>query len=158
MAGRKQCQGQLRHGRLASAPRQDGDNLRIGEHVWDVVYMSGWVPEFANFLTPFQSKLSKELIDDMPKTSFSTVTWNGETSGAVFTLSLLTMFYNTELLEKAGFKEPPKTWDELKAAAKECTRDGKLWLGAELWRAGGHRRHGILLDVLPATGGRKALQ
>jgi multiple sugar transport system substrate-binding protein len=95
-----------------------------GEHVWDVVYMSGWVPEFANFLAPFQSKLSKELVDDMPKTSFSTVTWNGETSGAVFTLSLLTMFYNTELLEKAGFKEPPKNWDELKAAAKECTRDG----------------------------------
>jgi multiple sugar transport system substrate-binding protein len=95
-----------------------------GEHAWDVVYMSGWVPEFAKFLVPFAGNLPKELVDDMPKSSFATVTWNGETSGAVFTLSLLTMFYNTELLDKAGFKTPPKTWDELKAAAKECTRDG----------------------------------
>lgn len=97
-----------------------------GEHVWDVVYMSGWVPEFAKFVTPFSSKLSKELIDDLPKSSFATVTWGGETSGVVFTLSLLTLFHNTELLKKAGFDAPPKTWDELKAAAKETTRDGQF--------------------------------
>ena len=95
-----------------------------GEHVWDVVYMSGWVPEFAKFLTPFAGKLPKELVDDLPKSSFSTVTWDGETSGVVFTLSLLTLFYNTEMLAKAGFKEPPKNWDELKAAAKALTGDG----------------------------------
>lgn len=100
-----------------------------GEHVWDVVYMSGWVPEFAKFVTPFKDKLPKELVDDLPKSSFATVTWNGETSGVVFTLSLLTLFYNSELLEKAGFKSPPKTWDELKAAAKAATRDGQYgWL------------------------------
>jgi multiple sugar transport system substrate-binding protein len=97
-----------------------------GEHVWDVVYMSGWVPEFAKFLTPFSEKLSKELVEDLPKSSFSTVTWGGESSGVVFTLSLLTLFYNTELLQKAGFKEAPKTWDELKAVAKEATRDGQF--------------------------------
>ncbi len=72
-----------------------------------------------SFLTPFADKLPKELVDDLPKSSFATVTWNGKSSGVVFTLSLLTLFYNTELLEKAGFKTPPKTWDELKAAAKE---------------------------------------
>lgn len=97
-----------------------------GEHVWDIVYMSGWVPEFAKFLTPFSTKLSKELVDDLPKSSFATVTWDGETSGVVFTLSLLTLFYNTELLQKAGFKEAPKTWDELKAVAKGTTHDGQF--------------------------------
>jgi len=95
-----------------------------GEHVWDVVYMSGWVPELAKFLVPFAKNLPKELIDDLPKSSFSTVTWDGQSSGVVFTLSLLTLFYNTELLQKAGFTAPPKTWDELKNVAKECTRDG----------------------------------
>ncbi len=92
-----------------------------GEHVWDVVYMSGWVPEFAGFLTPFSDKLPKELVDDLPKSSFATVTWDGQSSGVVFTLSLLTMFYNTEHFEKAGFKEPPRTWDDLKRYAKELT-------------------------------------
>jgi multiple sugar transport system substrate-binding protein len=95
-----------------------------GEGVWDVVYMSGWVPEFAKFLVPFSSKLPKELVDDLPKSSFATVTWDGQSSGVVFTLSLLTLFYNTEMLQKAGFAAAPKTWDELKAAAKELTRDG----------------------------------
>lgn len=97
-----------------------------GEHVWDIVYMSGWVPEFAKFLVPFSKNLNADTVADLPKSSFSTVTWNGDSMGAVFTLSLLTMFYNTEMLEKAGFKEAPKTWDELKAAAKACTRDGNF--------------------------------
>src|SRR5262249_5278608 len=35
------------------------------------------------------------------------------------------LFYNTEQMAAAGFKDPPKTWDELKAAAKELTRDGR---------------------------------
>jgi multiple sugar transport system substrate-binding protein len=60
----------------------------------------------------------------LPKSSFATVTWDGQSSGVVFTLSLLTLFYNTEMLQKAGFATAPKTWDELKAAAKELTRDG----------------------------------
>lgn len=96
-----------------------------GEHFWDVVYMSGWVPEFSNFLTPFAANLPQELIDDLPKSSFSTVTWDGEASGVVFTLSLLTLFYNSEMLAQAGFDAPPKTWEELKAAAEASTRDGK---------------------------------
>ncbi len=43
----------------------------------------------------------------------------------VFTLSLLTTFYNTEMFEAAGIKEPPKDWDELKRMAKDFTKDGK---------------------------------
>jgi multiple sugar transport system substrate-binding protein len=97
-----------------------------GEHVWDVVYMCAWVPELSKFIIPYASTLPKELIDDLPKSSFSTVTSNGEVSGTVFTLSLLTLFYNTELMSRAGFKEPPKTWAELLSAAKECTRDGNF--------------------------------
>ena len=66
--------------------------------------MSGWVPEFAEFLIPFADKLPKDLVDDLPPSSFSTVTWDGKPSGVVFTLSLLTLFYNTEHLEKAGLR------------------------------------------------------
>jgi len=45
--------------------------------------------------------------------------------GVVFTLSLLTLFYNTEALDKAGIKAPPKNWDELKGVAKQLTGGGK---------------------------------
>ena len=100
-------------------------NFASGTHVWDVVYMSGWVPEFAKFTTPFVDKLPADLVKDLPPSSFSTVTWDGKKSGVVFTLSLLTLFYNTEHFEKAGIKEPPKTWDELKGMAKQLTGGGR---------------------------------
>jgi multiple sugar transport system substrate-binding protein len=89
------------------------------------MYMSGWVPEFSKFVTPFADNLPADLVADLPPSSFSTVTWDGKKLGAVFTLSLLTLFYNKEHLAQAGFAEPPKTWDELKAYAKELTRDGR---------------------------------
>jgi multiple sugar transport system substrate-binding protein len=96
-------------------------NFASGQYVHDIIYMSGWVPEFADYLVDFVDDLPAELIADLPKSSFSTVTWGGKKLGVVFTLSLLTMFYNTEHLEKAGIKEPPKNWDELKGYAKELT-------------------------------------
>ena len=100
-------------------------NFASGTHVHDVYYMSGWVPEFAPFLTPLDEMLPQELVDDLPPSSFSTVTWDGNRLGVVFTLSLLTLFYNTEHLEEAGLDGPPTTWDELKGYAQELTRDGR---------------------------------
>jgi multiple sugar transport system substrate-binding protein len=100
-------------------------NFASGTHVHDVYYMSGWVPEFAEFLTPIQEMLPGDLVDDLPPSSFSTVTWDDDTLGVVFTLSLLTLFYNTEHLEQAGLEGPPTTWDELKGYAQELTRDGR---------------------------------
>jgi multiple sugar transport system substrate-binding protein len=96
-------------------------NFASGQYVHDVMYNCGWVPEFANYLLDFVDKLPADLVADLPASSFGTVTWNGKRLGVVFTLSLLTLFYNMEHLEKAGIKEPPKNWDELKGIAKQLT-------------------------------------
>lgn len=48
-------------------------------------------------------------------------TYEGEVYGLAPTANTLGIFYNTELLEAAGV-EPPKTWDELKAAAAKLTQ------------------------------------
>jgi multiple sugar transport system substrate-binding protein len=100
-------------------------NFASGTHVHDVYYMSGWVPEFAQFLTPLDDMLPQDLVDDLPPSSFSTVTWDGNRLGVVFTLSLLTLFYNTSHLEEAGLDGPPTTWDELRGYAQELTGDGR---------------------------------
>ncbi len=107
------------HDRMATA-------FASGAAPWDITYNCGWVPEFESFLTPYADNLPKALVDDLPATSFATTTVGGKRYGAVFTLSLLTLFYNKELMEQAGFKEAPKTWDEFKACAKEMTRDGRF--------------------------------
>ena len=61
----------------------------------------------------------------MPASSFETVTWGGKSYGTVFTLSLLTLFYNKEHFAAAGLSEPPKDWDDLKRYTKELARDGR---------------------------------
>lgn len=96
-------------------------NFASGQYVHDITYNCGWVPEFADYLVDFVDQLPADLVADLPKSSFSTLTWGGKRLGVIFTLSLLTMFYNKEHLEQAGIKEPPKTWDELKGVAKELT-------------------------------------
>ena len=107
------------HDRMATA-------FASGSAPWDIVYMCGWVPELQSNIIPYADNLSKELVDDLPKSSFSTVTVDGKRYGTVFTLSLLTLFYNKAMLDQAGFKAPPKDWDELKRCAKELTHDGNF--------------------------------
>jgi multiple sugar transport system substrate-binding protein len=100
-------------------------NFASGGYTHDIVYMSGWVPEFAQFLTPFADSLPADLVADLPPSSFSTVTWDGKKLGVVFTLSLLTTFYNKAMFEAEGIKAPPKDWVELKGIAQQLTKDGK---------------------------------
>jgi multiple sugar transport system substrate-binding protein len=100
-------------------------NFASGQYVHDVMYNCGWVPEFASYLVDFVDKLPSDLIADLPKSSFSTVSWDGKRLGVVFSLSLLTLFYNTELLQNAGISAAPTNWDDLKNTAKELTGGGK---------------------------------
>ena len=100
-------------------------NFASGVHTHDVIYMSGWVPEFASNLVPFVDELPAELIADLPESSFATVTWDGQRLGVVFTLSLLTTFYNKAMFEAEGIAAPPKDWVELVGMAQQMTKDGK---------------------------------
>lgn len=100
-------------------------NFASGVHTHDVIYMSGWVPEFASNLVPFVDGLPADLIADLPESSFATVTWDGQRLGVVFTLSLLTTFYNKALFEAEGIIAPPKDWVELVGMAQQMTKDGK---------------------------------
>ena len=76
--------------------------------------MSGWVPEFADFLVPFVDQLPADLVADLPPSSFSTVTWDGKKLGVVFTLSLLTLVLQQGALRRRrASRQPPKDWDEL---------------------------------------------
>ncbi|HZW02810.1 MAG TPA: substrate-binding domain-containing protein [Anaerolineaceae bacterium] len=100
-------------------------NFASGKYVHDIMYNCGWAPEFADYLLDFVDDLPADLVADLPASSFSTVTWGGKRLGVIFTLSLMTLFYNTEHLSAIGITEPPKTWDELKGYAKELTGGGR---------------------------------
>ncbi|MGN8115943.1 extracellular solute-binding protein [Labrys sp. 22185] len=50
--------------------------------------------------------------------AWATVNYDGKTYGMPWILDTKYLFYNTEILQKAGITEPPKTWDELAKDAK----------------------------------------
>ncbi|MEO3781920.1 ABC transporter substrate-binding protein [Actinocorallia sp. B10E7] len=52
--------------------------------------------------------------------------WNGKTYGVPFVLSTPVLYFNTDLFRKAGLdpEKPPKTWDEVKAAAQAIKSKG----------------------------------
>jgi|GEM_PF-2444887 len=82
------------------------------------------------------------------------------------------MFYRTDLFEKAGIKEPPKTWEELVDAAKKCNAPpdtyGYLTPGKGdpalreysdyLWEAGGDFLEGGLQPSAPAWNKAEGLE
>jgi len=94
------------------------------------VLASIWLSEFAtqgliepmkNIITPEQEKA---FIPALLQPSII----NGELMGVPFAASARAMMVNTELYEKAGIK-PPKTWEELRAAAEKVAGTGAFGFG-----------------------------
>ncbi len=68
-------------------------------------------------------KGSGEADDFLPNT-IDTLRYEDKYVALPWGLDIRVWFYRKDLLEQAGVK-PPKSWDELRAAAKSLTKDGK---------------------------------
>jgi len=75
-------------------------------------------------VTSYVSQWSKQFFPGPWKSA----TLNGKSYGVPFTSNCLALFYNVEMLQKAGVK-PPQTWTQLRAAAKKVTGNGVFGLG-----------------------------
>ncbi|MGW2412603.1 sugar ABC transporter substrate-binding protein [Streptomyces tubercidicus] len=81
-------------------------------------------------------------------------TYRGKVYGLAPTVSTIALFYNKDMLSRAGVAVP-RTWDELKAAAARLTRPGRYGMAVDanatfegtwqflpfLWSNGGDERH-----------------
>jgi trehalose/maltose transport system substrate-binding protein len=76
--------------------------------------------------------LKKYVKDDEIKEFFPRIIENNTVKGKLVSLPLYTdagvLYYRTDLLEKYGYKEPPKTWEELAEMAKKI-QDGERQAG-----------------------------
>jgi len=72
---------------------------------------------------PHAVDLKKYYKEDEIKGYFPRIIENNTVGGKLVSIPLYTdagiLFYRTDLLEKYGYKEPPKTWEELAAMAKK---------------------------------------
>lgn len=99
-----------------------------GGYVHDLFYNWAMVPEYAGNLLELGSRLPDDLISDLAPSQAASVSWQGQQYGAVYSLSLMVLFYNREQLDAAGISEPPTTWDELKATAAAFGTQGPTGL------------------------------
>ncbi|MFE0156705.1 extracellular solute-binding protein [Nonomuraea sp. NPDC059007] len=62
--------------------------------------------------------VSKEVMADFLPSFAENASYDGAQYGLPFVATVNGMYYNKTILEKAGFKKPPATWDEFRAAVK----------------------------------------
>ena len=97
----------------------------VGEATPDIAMLGNtWVPEFValNALEPLDSLAtqSKEIRrDDFFDGIWKTNVVNGKTYGIPWYVDTRLIFYRTDLLAKAGYKDFPQTWAEWTSAMKK---------------------------------------
>jgi multiple sugar transport system substrate-binding protein len=79
-----------------------------------------WPAEYASnkVLVDVSDKITDEMKKGVLPGAWTTVQYDGKSYGMPWILDTKYLFYNKDMLEKAGIKTPPKTWDELNADAK----------------------------------------
>ncbi|MCL4458301.1 MAG: sugar ABC transporter substrate-binding protein [Chloroflexi bacterium] len=100
-------------------------SFMAGGAEYDAVHVrDDWVGEFApkGWLEPLDKWVTKEMkAENYPK-AFDYLSYKGKIYGVPRYIWLWQFYYNKELLAAAGFKEPPTTWDDVRAMAKKLTK------------------------------------
>lgn len=80
----------------------------------------GWTPAFAkkSYFLPLDGTEALADQDKFQASLLKQAQFAGKTYGVPFTTDTLALVYNKKLFQQAGIADAPKTWDDLKAAAK----------------------------------------
>jgi multiple sugar transport system substrate-binding protein len=87
-----------------------------------------WPAEYATnkVLVDVTDKITPEMNSGVLPGAWTTVEYDSKRYGLPWILDTKYLFYNKEILEKAGIKTPPKTWAELSEQAKIIKDKGLL--------------------------------
>ena len=115
-----------------SRPNDASATLQLYQQYWAA--KSGDVDVFMvdviwqGILAPHAVDLKKYFKEDEVKAFFPSIIQNNTVGGKLVSIPWFTdaglLYYRTDLLEKYGYKEPPKTWEELTEMAKKI-QDGE---------------------------------
>ncbi len=87
-----------------------------------------WPAEYAenNILIDVTSRVTEEMTAGVLPGAWTTVDYNGKHYGMPWVLDTKYLFYNKDILAKAGIAAPPKTWEELTEQAQIIKDKGLL--------------------------------
>ncbi|BAU14207.1 ABC transporter substrate-binding protein [Leptolyngbya sp. NIES-3755] len=97
----------------------------IGEVAPDVFYLEAFeAPSLIKYgvLEPLNSYIKPDFkLNDFEPNLLNAFKRDGNVYGIPKDFSTLALFYNSTALKNAGITQPPRTWDEMRAAAKKLT-------------------------------------
>ncbi|MEP7453804.1 extracellular solute-binding protein [Phyllobacterium sp. SB3] len=97
-----------------------GYDVVLFDVIWPAEYASNKV------LLDVSDKITPEMKSGVLPGAWTTVEYESKRYGLPWILDTKYLFYNKEILEKAGIKNPPKTWAELSEQAKTIKDKGLL--------------------------------
>jgi multiple sugar transport system substrate-binding protein len=104
----------------------------------DVVQMgTTWIPEFASAnalmdLKPYIKEYPELDENNFYPGSVETTKYEDKVVGVPWYIDTRVLYYRTDLLKEVGYNEPPKTWDELRDAAKKLAERGENKYGISI--------------------------
>ncbi|MCX7653401.1 MAG: ABC transporter substrate-binding protein [Fervidobacterium sp.] len=104
-----------------------------------------WPAEFAPYLEDLSADKSYFELDKFLPGTVKAATVGGKIVAIPWFTDAGLLYYRKDLLEKYGFKNPPKTWDELVKIAKTITAKEKNIVGF-VWQ--GARYEGLVCDFM----------
>jgi multiple sugar transport system substrate-binding protein len=100
----------------------------VGKAPVDVLWVSdSWLPEFvdAGWIAPVdQYKTLMDYNADTDKFSIDSMVYKGKQYGITYYTDYMGFIYNEDLLKKAGYTAPPKTWAEVTEMSKAIKAKG----------------------------------
>ncbi|MBA3793049.1 MAG: ABC transporter substrate-binding protein [Rubrobacter sp.] len=130
--------------------------LQSGKSTMDVIAGDVvWPAQFAanEYILDLSDRFTAKMQKDYLEGPVQAVQYEGKTYGVPWFTDAGMFYYRTDLLEKSGFSEPPKTWEEMKkmsekVRAEQGTKFGFVFQGAQdeggvvdalehIWNAGG---------------------
>ncbi len=130
--------------------------LQSGSSTMDVIGGDVvWPAQFAanGYILDLSDRFTAKMQGDYLEGPIQAVQYEGKTYGVPWFTDAGMFYYRTDLLERSGFSEPPKTWEEMKemsekVQADQGTKFGFVFQGAQdeggvvdalehIWNAGG---------------------
>ncbi|MBM7555832.1 ABC transporter substrate-binding protein [Halanaerobacter jeridensis] len=109
-----------------------------------------WSGDMGEHFIDFKDYMSQSEIDKFFKGSIKNNTVDGELIAIPWFVDAAVMYYRTDLLEKYGFDNPPKTWEEMEKMAKKVQKgeraEGKQDFWGFVWQ--GEAYEGLTCDAL----------
>lgn len=104
-----------------------------------------WPDEFikAGYLLDVTSRVTPEMKEGIFPSAWNGVTRNGKIYGMPWLMDVKYFMYNKEMLKKAGFSNPPKTWEEMVDQAK-VIKEKKIAEYPVIWSW--NQKEGVVCD------------